>query len=153
MKSNQNDPIIKFKDFEKFGVKFGDNDFFNTFSRLLPAICEGIIENNHFFKEHWKDSPNGITKEYLAEVINNTSTGFYYAYQNPLLYNIKHETNGKGKWENPKKYLQITPDQIYINEEVDNYIEETYGWDNSEFFYVEIYATKRGQLVPKFKCI
>ena len=115
----------------KFGIKFGDNDFYNTFSKLLPAIVEGMYDNIHKSLEKKE-----ITKEFLAELINKTATGFYYAYQNPLIYS--NGSNGK-VFPVPYNYISnITPDIIFINEELDTFIESCEGWNNSELFCVSI---------------
>lgn len=125
-------------DLKKFGIMFGDNDFHWTFENLLPALVIGMYENATYYKENSWLERTDITKEYIAELINKTATGFYYAFQNPMVYN---KDDG---YPVPYDYLSnITADQIYFNEELTDYINETGSDCNGELFCVEIYPTSK----------
>lgn len=122
------------KELSKFGVNFGDNDFHYTFENLLPAIVKGMYENAMYYEKVDYLKTTDITKEYLAELLNKTATGFYYAVQNPLVYN-----KDRG-FPVPYAYLSnIRPDQIYINEDLTVYIDKQGGDCNGELFCIEIY--------------
>jgi len=105
----------------KLAIRFGDNDFYNAFYGILEAIGN----SNKWRKEELKD------KEKLCLIINQISYGMYLLYQNRFEYNEEKSGN---LCERTKNYLQIEPDQIYIDKEVDNLSYELTGDDNSETF-------------------
>lgn len=104
----------------KIAIKFGDNDFYNCFYGVLETIKNARKWNN-------KVTEN---KEELCKIINEISYGLYLLYQNSFEYN--EEKSGE-LFNRTKKYLQITPDQILLNEEVVKYLQEV-EWDNSDTF-------------------
>jgi hypothetical protein len=104
---------------KQFGVKFGDNDFYITFAKLLPDIAESI-----FIRRDGE-----ISKLELCKLINLGVTGYYYVNQNPLSY----EDNA-----NITKYLQVREEQIYIDEELDNLLRDKKYFRNGELFCVTL---------------
>ena len=107
----------------KIAIKFGDNDFYNCFSGVLKTILEAY---------KWTESlPKD--KTHLCKIINEISYGCYLLYQNQFDYN--DEASGE-LCERTKKYLQITPERILLNEEVDEYLAKV-DWDNSETFILD----------------
>lgn len=104
----------------KIAIKFGDNDFYNCFYGVLETIKNA---------KKWNDRVTE-NKEELCKIINEISYGLYLLYQNSFEYN--EEKSGE-LCNRTKVYLQITPDQILINEEVVKYLEEV-EWDNSQTF-------------------
>ncbi len=104
----------------KIAIKFGDNDFYNCFYGVLETIKNA---------RKWNDKVTE-DKEQLCKIINEISYGLYLLYQNSFEYNNEKS----GELDNhTKQYLQITPDQILINEEVVKYLQEV-EWDNSETY-------------------
>jgi len=95
----------------KIAIKFGDNDFYNTFYGVLETIKNAKKWNSSLTED----------KEELCKIINEISYGIYLAYQNPFPN------------ENIKEYLKIKPKQLLINEEVTKYLTET-EWDNSDTY-------------------
>lgn len=107
----------------KIAIRFGDNDFSNTFHGVLATIHDAY---------KWNDKIP--TKEQLCKIINEMVYGHYLLYQNMFEYN--DEKSGE-ICEGTKKYLQqIKPERILINEEVDQYLKNT-KWDNSETFILD----------------
>lgn len=104
----------------KIAIKFGDNDFYNCFYGILETIKNARKWNDKVTKN----------KEELCKIINEISYGLYLLYQNSFEYN--EEKSGE-LCSRTKEYLQITPDQILIDEEVVTYLQEV-EWDNSEVF-------------------
>ena len=107
----------------KIAIKFGDNDFYNCFSGVLKTILEA---------HKWTESlPKD--KTLLCKIINEISYGCYLLYQNQFKYN--EEKSGE-LCERTKQYLQITPERILLDKEVDEYLAEV-DWDNSETFILD----------------
>lgn len=106
------------------GIRFADNDFYNTFRSLF----KGILNNLEF----------NPTKEQVVEIVNHSIYAFYLAFQNKWKYNSRL----------PEKYLSISKENVYFNEEVDKYVKDKDGWDNSEFYYCSI-----GGEFKNFHCI
>lgn len=71
-------------------IKFGDNDFSNTFIPLMKALKESCRDDR---------------KEELVELINRCLHPFYLLYQG-----WEHSPSGR---EDLKDYLKITKDQVY----------------------------------------
>lgn len=107
----------------KIAIKFGDNDFYNTFKGVLETL-------NGAYK--WTDRLP-VKKAELCKMINEISYGCYLLYQNQFSYN--DEKQGE-VCERTKRYLQITPEKILIDKEVDEYL-ATVEWDNSETFILD----------------
>lgn len=94
------------------GIRFGDNDFVNT---LLPFF-QHIVANLDF-------EP---TKEQLVKIFNESSYGFYLAFQNCFNYEN----------EGTKDYLEIDVSRVYIGDEVTKYVTEETNFHNHDFVYV-----------------
>ena len=94
----------------KIAIKFGDNDFGNTFIGVLKAVLE--IYNY-----------NGVipTKAELVNFINDVSKGFFYARQHN--YEV---------YLSSKDYLKIAESQILMGDEVDLFED-----NNSETFILD----------------
>lgn len=104
----------------KIAIKFGDNDFYNCFYGVLETIKNARNWNNKLTEN----------KEELCKIINEISYGVYLLYQNSFEYNDEKSGN---VCDRTKKWLQITPDRILVNEEVTKYLKEV-EWDNSETY-------------------
>jgi hypothetical protein len=93
----------------KIAIIFHNNDFYNCFYGVLE-----IIKN----ARKWNDR---VTEDklLLCKIINEISYGSYLLYQNSFEYN--DEKSGD-ICERTKKYLQINPSQILINNEVTDYL-------------------------------
>ena len=96
------------------GIRFGDNDFYNTFEPFF----ENIIHKLEF-------EP---TREQVVALFNATAYGIYLAFQN------RFEYTHQGDPENIIKYLRIAKESVYIGQEVEDFLAKT-DWDNGEFFY------------------
>ncbi|MEK6832669.1 MAG: hypothetical protein AABY32_01365 [Nanoarchaeota archaeon] len=120
----------------KIAIRFGDNDFYNTFIPLLNIIKDAYLKNNTFTED----------KNKLCFIIRELASITYLTHQNHYDY------NGLDKIENGletgshkeiifiKKYFnkKITPDRILVNDEVDKYIEKCEGGDNGDTYILEI---------------
>lgn len=100
---------------EKLLIKFGDNDFYNTFYALLETILHA----------HEYGGKLPFTKAQICLIINELSYGHYLLFQNQFDY---------ADGGNTKNYLQIDESQIYIDEEVDEFLKENIKSANSEWF-------------------
>lgn len=117
----------------KIAIKFGDNDFGNTFRAVLV-----------FLYDAYKYDKLPEDKEKLCWLINSLSPIAYVSHQNQWDYNgleigKTSETSANSEFLHTKEYLQITPKKILLNEEVDNYIKRLgkEPWDNSETFILD----------------
>ena len=90
----------------KIAIKFKDNDFHNTFFGVLKTLLNSYQHND--------DLPTD--KIILCDIINDLSPICYNLFQSKKITEISTEHN---------HYLQITPDNIFINEEVDEYAKLT----------------------------
>ena len=99
---------------QAIGIKFGDNDFGNTFKPLLSFISS--LDRDY-------------SKRELMQIINALAYGFYLIKQNNFEYVIsKKET---------ENYLKLSADNILQGKEVTEYIEylnKTKNFNYSFFF-------------------
>jgi hypothetical protein len=107
----------------KIAIKFGDNDFYNSFTGVLKTLLEAY---------KWQDKlPED--KEKLCKIINEISYGCYLLFQNQFSYN--EEKSGE-LCLRTKEYLQIKSSQILINKEVNEYLTSD-AFFNSETFILD----------------
>ena len=116
----------------RIAIRFGDNDFGNTFYAVLKVLHAAFLHTGHLPED----------KDKLCFLINNLSPIMYVTNQNQWEYNGLENAEGTMTGENEefvrvKKYLQIKPDSILLNDEVDEYVKK--GWDNSETFILDTY--------------
>lgn len=109
----------------KLAIKFGDNDFTSTFEGVLKAFNEAYIHNEGSHKE--LDYTN---KKNIAYIINNMSYAFFLMRQ----HKIPHFPITA---QNTINYLQITEEQIYVDDEVDTLLYKTGNNRNYEIFILD----------------
>lgn len=117
----------------KIAIKFGDNDFGNTFYAVLKFLHEAFKHTGHLPTD----------KKKLQWLINSLSPIIYVSHQNQWEYNGLEEAEGdttdtNKEFLHTKKYLikGVRLEDILVNEEVDDYIKST-DWDNSETFILD----------------
>lgn len=91
-------------------IDWHDNDFFYCMNALGESLS--ALQN-------WK--PENITKENIAEVVNNLFYGFYLLNQNKFEYGQKSQNDYLRD-----SYLKIGVDRIYIGAEAIEQIEAIY---------------------------
>ena len=106
----------------KIAIKFGDNDFINTFSPLMDTLFKSYVYHNSL--------PDN--KPQLLKLINSVSFGFYMMFQNRFEYDNLNDEN-----EHTRKYLQIDENKLLLNEEVDAYLAEVGAGDNYSTFIID----------------
>lgn len=115
---------------KKIAIRFGDNDFGNTFM----AVLRHLKDAHDFHKEVTTD------KVRLAEMISKLAIICYVTHQNHFDYNgfenVEAPFADSEYYKSTERYLTVTPDQILINEEVDAYVAATPD-DNSETFVLD----------------
>ena len=89
----------------KIAIKFGDNDFYNTFEGVLQTL-------NAAFKWYGKLPKD---KGKLCVVINNISYGCYLLFQNQFDYN--EEMSGL-ECNRTKLYVQIKESMLFVDDEL-----------------------------------
>lgn len=103
----------------KIAIKFGDNDFHSTFKGVLAMLFDAFKYQGELPED----------KQKLCFIINKLSPIAYITHQNTWEYNGLENATGFTTEQNEEytrieKYLQITPDRILLNKEVDKLIEE-----------------------------
>lgn len=105
---------------KKLGIVFYDNDFTLTIRNFLMLFGEN----------GWRYGGN-LTKEDISKLFNQCAGSIYWISQNGCEY------NKDSFQEIPEfKYLTIEPENVYFDNEVDEFITKNDGWFNSEFHYI-----------------
>ncbi len=105
----------------KIPIKGGDNDFGNRFIPVLNTL-------KYAFEDVGKLPED---KDKICFIINKLSPVMYLLFQNQYRYNGLEDveqglhTGRSAEYIHTEKYLQIFPDQILLNEEVDVYLKTT----------------------------
>jgi len=100
-------------------IKFGDNDFGNTFQNLLDTIYRAIDENNR----------KPFSEFEIIDLIKKGILFHYIAFQNQYRYACTEE-NLKSTEEYLLKF------KVLFDEEADEFYKT--GWQNSECVYLHI---------------
>lgn len=104
----------------KIGIRFGDNDFYHTVVPFLKGLHESLCEQGFRLKS--------LTKETVVKLFNLSAPGLYYLRQNVLNYHTCMHPD----------YLKIRERQVFFDEEVTEHIRKNDGWDNGEFFWLDV---------------
>lgn len=107
---------------KRFGIKFGDNDFYNTFATMLPIVATSIYNRNR-----------NISKEELVTLLKDCVGTFYLLGQNMYEYNHGYD-------DNTKEYLKngISIERVFIDNEINEEVERLGCNINHEFFCCEL---------------
>jgi hypothetical protein len=120
----------------KVGIRFSDNDFYITLQRFMQHLVDAYNERDDERDNRSDRLPfveRVLTKKRIVKLFNSLSVGFYWLYQNRFRYNQDQENSS-----HLQEYLQIEIANVYLGDEVDQYIKSSNGWDNGEFQYVDI---------------
>lgn len=102
------------------GIKFGDNDFGLTLSAFIRLLAENSRSEGQIPE----------TKVKIVELFNRSAPGIYWVAQNRLQYNPN--------WD-PSTYLQIGEEDVYVDDEVDEFINsDRVGTCNMDFYVVDL---------------
>ena len=119
----------------KIAIKFGDNDFRNTFAAVLEVLFSAFKYNGYLSTD----------KKKLQFLINSLAPIMYVSHQNQWEYNGLEKAEGDTTETNKefvhiKKYLTegVQVEDILVNEEVDEYLKNN-DWSNSETFILDTY--------------
>lgn len=120
----------------KIAIKFGDNDFYSTFTHVLKILSVAVQKVEYRRVLFTKD------KAKICWIINQLSPICYVLFQNHWEYNgfekiEGHNTSSSEYYQKMQKYLSITEDRILLDEEVEKYFAEN-DWDNSETFWMVV---------------
>lgn len=108
-------------------VKFGDNDFRYTMMAFGRLFVERDYARDPGWAEGW------LTEAKIAELWNMLTPGLYLLCQNEGRYR-----NTSEDFEHTRKYLQITPDRVYLNEAAREYVtNHQWGW-NGEWLFIDL---------------
>lgn len=105
----------------KLAIRFGDNDFYNTFIPLLQSINSAFHNSDNFPED----------KTSLLRFVNELSFPFYLLAQNQLKYNASEE-----ELKRMKKYLEISEEQLLLDKEIDEYLKEDIHY-NGELYLLD----------------
>lgn len=105
-------------------IVFGDNDFVKTYEPLgeilLQAFRKGLLDES-------------TSKEKITFIINQLVYGVYVLFQN----NCKYEEEKSFCVSNTKEYLQITTDNIMLDDEAYDYLETMKNIPNREVLVID----------------
>ena len=105
----------------KIGIRFGDNDYQREFVAVLK-----IFQN--YYEKHL-DLP--YSKSDLVKIINELSTGIF------LMETRRRFAEESEKIEFYRSYIKLSEKDVFLNEEVDNFIANNpYGW-NHDFHFLD----------------
>lgn len=105
----------------KILFRFKDNDFSQTFKRVFTDIQD--------LWENCEEGENLLDKAYVCQIINILAWPKFQVFQ--------RQEGRKSLAEDEKfyrAYFFATPDEIYLNEEVDEFLEKSGLWANFEWF-------------------
>lgn len=105
---------------KKLGIMFGDNDFYYMCSAFLRVLLPDETFTHH------KGHDLTFTKAQIVELFNGMAPSLYLLKQNCWRYASDHIPN----------YVKISESAVYLDDEVDKFIEENKGDCNGEFFAV-----------------
>lgn len=131
---------------EKIGIRFSDNDFATVIETFLELIGNGYKRNGKI----------ELSKEDITNIFNSIAGNLYWLVQDSKTYNLSMDYV---KQFPDYDYLTITEKNVFINEEVEEYISklQKYGggpWDNGEFQWVELLEGKdRWSNLYRINCI
>lgn len=107
---------------KRFGIKSGDNDFYNTFSVMMPVVANAIVDQD----------PN-ITREKLIKILKESIYVFYRLGQNLYMYNHGYE-------DHIKNYLEsmISEESLFIDDQINEELVRLGDNTNGEFFCCDL---------------
>lgn len=111
----------------KIGINFGDNDFQITFENVMNALLFAFNEKDKMFR----------TKTNLVKIVNSLSIGMYLLHQNKFEYSCSSK-----EIDHIEKYLNISTSDIFLNDQVDDYLKKNDNWCNSEFIFMDTKTEK-----------
>ena len=105
----------------KLGIRFNDNDFGLVITKYLSLFKDTNTLGN-------------LTKEHIVEHFNKVAPSIYWLIQNQYEYSLN--------WQ-PNDYLEIELDDVFIGNEVNDFLElecktDNWYWYNSEFHYIDL---------------
>lgn len=104
---------------KQLGIKFGDNDFYYTFSSFLRLL----LPDEH---TGHRASSLKFTKTQIVHLFNEIGHGLYMLKQNGWKYE-----------DCPKDYLKINEGMVYLDEEVAEYSDKHRNLCNGDFFCID----------------
>jgi hypothetical protein len=109
----------------KIAIRFGDNDFYNTFFGVLNTIGESIEWTKGCHDEMKIESTDAF-KKYLVGIINELSYPCFLLFQ--------RGDDNIGSRTHYRDYLKIDIGNLYINEEVDKFLKDNPDGNNEQMF-------------------
>lgn len=108
---------------KKLGIRFNDRDFNVTITNFLKLFGENVWYSECTF-----------TKTDIMELFNQCAGSIYWISQNGGCYKDKYNKIPV------YKYLTITEKNVYMDDEVTDFLKENDECYNGEFFYIEFRA-------------
>lgn len=121
---------------KKIGIRFSDNDFYNTLHGFFRTLADSMLWNQ-------RDLTENLTKARIVSLFNNMNYDLYQLYQNGFCP-PGHDRTEEENRQRLTAWLTIKEENVYFDEEVDSYIEEMRGPGghlNSEFQYFDLEGT------------
>lgn len=110
----------------KLGIRFPDNDFYDTMRGFLTLISLNGADA-YVSAKNLESSKKKICELFMATALE--------------IYCVCQNKSHKYENMNLQTYFKLTSGDVFIGEEVDQYLFAAKGWDNSEFFYLDEFGS------------
>ena len=110
----------------KLGIRFPDNDFYHTMRGFLTLISLNGADA-YVSVKNLESSKKKICDLFMATALE--------------VYCICQAKSHKYDNMNLQTYFKLISEDVFIGEEVDQYLFVAKGWDNSEFFYLDEFGS------------
>jgi len=101
----------------RIGIKFVDNDFYNTLKPFMEFLMKSIRENPGITLR--------LTKERIVEIFNSMAKPIYILCQQRTWSPVRDD------------YITIDTDCVYLEKEIDKKLKTYDNWVNNDFFYID----------------
>jgi|ERR1700722_4650096 len=118
----------------KVGISFPDNDFYRTLRAFMQSLVDAYNGADHERYKRRGDPPfqQMLTKKRIVILFNALAYGLYHLKQNQFPYDLNEDS------AHLQRYLRIETKHVFLGSEIDHYIEDSSGWANGEFQYVDL---------------
>lgn len=103
------------------GIYFDDNDYSSTITAFLKCILDSGLDKYD------------LSKENIVKLFNRSAPGLYWLFQNRLRY----EDSASDTGFDITKYLKITVNNVFLDDEVSEKLKTSNVWANGIFHVLD----------------
>lgn len=129
----------------KILFRFGDNDFYTTFTKVFELLLERIeadLANYETYGRRYNLPAPIFSKQYVCDFINTLAYPIYKTMQNHKVGSL--ESQDPERFATPqeeekfyREYFYASPDKIYLDDEVDALLRDFGGQCNGDWFVLD----------------